>query len=106
MTNHNFINGVSWLRSAADQDYYYSQVDLALAYKYGLGVDKDPIEAWKWLALASIGDSNFVKAVLENDKTNGLTFTSEQISAGELRAEEFSLTNQVTPKVVREIPGL
>ena len=106
MTNQNFINGVKWLRSAANQGYCYGQVDLALAYKYGLGMDKDPIEAWKWLALASIGDSNFVKAVLEMDKTNGLTFTPEQISAGKQCAEEFSKTNQIPTKSVKEISGL
>jgi hypothetical protein len=73
---------------------------LVFAYSDGAGVTKDPIEAYKWFVLASHGSHP------ETWKINEADFTPEQISAGKLRAEEFSKTNQISPKSILEIPNL
>jgi TPR repeat protein len=98
--NQNFVLGAEWYRKAANQGYLPGQMALVFAYGNGAGVAKDPIEAYKWFALSSI------KYPPKMWKTNGIVFTPEQISAGKLRAEEFSKTNQISPKSVDEILGL
>jgi hypothetical protein len=46
------------------------------------------------------------KVTIEFMRSRGMTFTPEQISAGKLRAEEYSKTNHISPKTIVEIPGL
>jgi TPR repeat protein len=100
LTNQNFARGIEWYQQAANQNYPPAQMFLTFAYQNGTGVDKDPIEAYKWFVLAIRGPHP------ETWKIDATNFTTEQISAGELRAEEFSETNHITPKSVQEIPGL
>lgn len=99
--NTNFFLGVAVWREAANQGDPGSQEYLANACANGFGTDKDPVEAYKWLVLAGDKESNVVAILLK-----GYHFTSEQISAGQLRAEEFSKTNHVKLKRAPEIPGL
>jgi TPR repeat protein len=100
VTNQYFMRGVEWYRKAANQGYPPGQMSLMVAYRYGVGVTKDPTEACKWYILANRGNHPEVW------KINGTDFTSDQILTGRKRAEEFSETNHVTPKSVQEIPGL
>ncbi|MGB8370052.1 MAG: tetratricopeptide repeat protein [Limisphaerales bacterium] len=100
LTNRNFMHGVEWYRKAANQGCPPGQMSLMVAYRNGVGVAKDPTEACKWYILANRGNHPEVW------KINGTDFTSDQISAGKKRAEEFSGTNHVTPKSVQEIPEL
>ena len=100
------LGGVEWFRKAANQGDPIGQEFLAVAYANGFGADEDPIEACKWLALAGAKEPKLVTTVTEMWKTNHTSFTPEQISAGKLRAEEFSKTNHISPKSIPEIPGL
>jgi uncharacterized protein len=100
LTNQNFVRGIEWYQKAANQNYPPGQMFLTFAYQDGAGVNKNPIEAYKWFVLASHEPHP------EAWKLETTNFTSEQIAAGKLRAEEFSKTNHVTPKSVQEIPGL
>lgn len=104
--NPNFFRGVEWIRKAANQGYPKAQGHLALACAYGFGTDKDSVEACKWLTLESAKESNVVMTVIQEWKTNNLTFTPEQMTAGKKRAEEFSKTNHVVPKEALEISNL
>jgi hypothetical protein len=51
-------------------------------------------------------EHDFGKVTIEFMRSRGMTFTPEQISAGKLRAEEYSKTNHISPKTIVEIPGL
>jgi len=95
-----------WFRIAANQGYPEGQVRLALACATGFGVEKDAVEACKWLALARVKEPKAVATIIEGWKTNKIVFTSEQIEAGQQRAYEFSKTNHIMPKSALEIPSL
>jgi uncharacterized protein len=92
--NLNFFRGVEWFQKSANQNNPEAQEALALAYATGFGTDKDLVEAYKWLTLANAKESNAVSILVENWRTNKITFTPEQIAAGKQRAEEFTKTNQ------------
>ncbi|HEY1722387.1 MAG TPA: trypsin-like peptidase domain-containing protein [Magnetospirillaceae bacterium] len=49
----NLIEGVKWLRRAADKGHPVAELNLGLLYSAGLGVPKDPIEAATWLRRAA-----------------------------------------------------
>jgi uncharacterized protein len=105
-TNSNFVLGVEWWQKAAHQGDTGGQIDLGTAYATGCGVDKDLVEAYKWLTLANAKDSNSVATLINNWKTDNIVFTSDQIMAGKQRAEEFSKTNHIAPFLLPEIPEL
>jgi uncharacterized protein len=44
---------IRWYRKAAEQNYRLAQYNLAAAYLRGLGVEKDDLEAYKWMLLAA-----------------------------------------------------
>jgi TPR repeat protein len=100
------FRAAKWFYNAANQNYPYGQGLLGGAFMMGAGVGKDPIEAYKWLSLTMTNEHNLGKVTVEWMQTRGMTFTPEQISAGKLRAEEYSKTNHISPKTVVEIPGL
>ena len=106
-TNSNFLLCVGWFEKAANQGDTGGQIFFGTAYATGCGIDKNPVEAYKWLTLASAKDSNSITTLINDWKTdNVIIFTSAQIAAGKQRAEEFSKTNQITQISVQEIPGL
>ena len=105
-TNHSFTQAATWFRKAANQADSEGQARLANAYVAGFGVGRDLVEAYKWLNLANLNDTN-IEAMLATIYTkNKITFTTEQISEGKRRAEEFMKTNQISSGVVKEIPRL
>jgi hypothetical protein len=58
------------------------------------------------VAATMTNEHDFGKVTIEFMRSRGMTFTPEQISAGKLRAEEYSKTNHISPKTIVEIPGL
>ena len=105
-TNQNLIQASRWFCKAANQNYHYGQAYLGAAFMVGEGMEKDPIEAYKWLSLTMTNEHDFGRLTIEFMQSRGMTFTPEQIFAGKLRAEEFSKTNHIIPKSVPEVPGL
>lgn len=57
-----YAEAAKWFRKAADQDYPDAQINLGLLYYKGLGVPKDPVEAYYWLALGR-GQQNLLYLV-------------------------------------------
>ncbi len=105
-TNQNLMQAANWFHKAANQNYPYGHAFLGGAFMLGAGVGKDPAEAYKWFSLTMTNEHDLGKMTIELMKARGMTFTPAQISAGKLRAEEFSKTNHISPKTVIEIPGL
>ena len=54
------VEGVKWLRKAAEQDHLEAQNSLGLTYAQGNGVAKDWVEAVKWYRKAA--EQNYAKA--------------------------------------------
>jgi TPR repeat protein len=46
-----------WYRRAAEQGYRPAQVNLGVLYFTGRGVKRDPVQAYKWFALAGSGEN-------------------------------------------------
>jgi TPR repeat protein len=49
----------SWFKKAADQGDTSAMMGLASLYEQGRGVAKDPVQARKWYALASVDDAEY-----------------------------------------------
>lgn len=49
----NFGEALKWYSRAAEQDNVDGQIGLGVMYSLGQGVEKDPVEAYKWLRLAA-----------------------------------------------------
>lgn len=49
-----------WMRKAAEQGLSAAQVQLGEIYYYGLGVERDYVQAWAWFDTASTNDMNLL----------------------------------------------
>jgi uncharacterized protein len=105
-TNQNFMQAATWFRKAANQADSEGQARLANAYVAGFGVGRDLVEAYKWLTLANLNNTNTGTVLVTIYAKHKIAFTAEQISRGRRHAEEFMKTNQISSGVVKEIPGL
>lgn len=72
--NKNYGEAVRLYRKAADQNYALAQWHLHSCYEYGEGVEKDKVEAYKWILLATRWDafSKHLRLVtsLENERVD------------------------------------
>jgi TPR repeat protein len=53
---HNFVEGAKWALRSAEQGNSVAQGEIADLYNQGVGVEKNPIEADKWLILSIRAD--------------------------------------------------
>ena len=60
------VEGVRWIRLAAEQGYAHAQVVLGMRYEIGEGVLKDEDEARKWYVLAARQGDSFAQLNLGN----------------------------------------
>lgn len=49
----NFAEALKWYRKAAAQDNADAMLGLGIMYSLGQGVEKDPVQSFKWLTLAA-----------------------------------------------------
>jgi TPR repeat protein len=77
---------VVWLGRAANQGCLDAQLDLAVCYQSGTGVDQDQIEAYMWFSVASRRTNSPVKATLES---LALKMSRDEIAAAQQRADAF-----------------
>ncbi|MGZ3305208.1 MAG: tetratricopeptide repeat protein [Asticcacaulis sp.] len=81
----NMAEGIRWCRMAAEQGLPAAQAQLGLKYRTEQGLAADPVEADKWLVLASEGDTHFV-TVLRMVEGH---MTSQQVRDGHAAAEQW-----------------
>jgi hypothetical protein len=93
------IEGVKWIRTAAEQGNPNAQTGLGLAYYHGEGVPKNDIEAYKWVFLAAptgVHMSGKIRDALTQE------MTSAQIKEGQRLASMEALNiRNVTSQEVR-----
>lgn len=85
--------GVYWLVKAASQGNKRAQVNLGRQYEQGKFIKVDPVEAYKWFALAAQGSNPFDPAGLEAKWARDaiiLKMTQGQIAEGEKRVSAFA----------------
>lgn len=82
----NYAQALKWFKMAADQGYDQGQYYLGVLYEGGYGVEKDPIEAFKWYHLSNAQLNERAKDGLDRLKE---TLTAEQILQGKERASKF-----------------
>ncbi len=78
-----------WLTQAAEQNFGAAQVDLAINYLKGSGVETDYAEAYKWAMLSATSDDergDKIRAYCEE------TLQEEDLADGRSRAEAFLLS--------------
>ena len=80
------VQGATWYRKAAEQNYAKAQYHLGLCYDRGQGVAKEPAEAYKWSLLATRQGDEKAKALVAALQKE---MTPAQIAEGEKRAREF-----------------
>ena len=82
-----FAAAASLYRKAAERGYGGAQNNLAIACALGQGVARNPVEAYKWFALAARhGDQNG-----EDIRANLVKgMTPEQIAEGEKQVRDFT----------------
>jgi TPR repeat protein len=47
-----YAEACKWYRAAAEQNDPFAQASLALMYRFGKGVEKDPVQSYMWFQLA------------------------------------------------------
>ncbi len=80
---------VYWYKMAAEQDFVTAQNNLGIMYAQGNGVEKDDIEAYKWLTLAG---KRLTNAMMFR-KTIEQRMTPEQIQEANRRITEYLSNN-------------
>jgi TPR repeat protein len=63
----NYLTAAKWFAKAAEHGLRDSQYNLGILYEHGLGVAKNPAEAYKWFAIAA--DGGDAKAARRRDGT-------------------------------------
>ena len=84
-----YINGVYWLRKAAEQGNANAQFELGAMYLKGLGVIENEIQAYAWLSLAS----------MQGDKAHGLRDDLRSRLTSEQLAEARALARELTARI-------
>ena len=80
------FGSVKQWRNEAEKGERMGQFGMGLAYEKGFGVQKDIVEAYKWLKLAAAQDSENVRRRLETITRN---MTPKQIQEGDQRIHDF-----------------
>ena len=70
-----------WMRQAAESGFQRAQLHVGTMYEYGLGVAKDPTEAYFWYCLASEGVWGNHEAVQARDRLGALLTNVQRASA-------------------------
>jgi hypothetical protein len=93
-TSQDKLEGVRWIRRAAEQGNDEAQVLLSLSYSLGDGIAQDYVEALKWtiLALSQSRDSVTRDSRKENRESFTSKMTPAQIAEAERRASEWRPT--------------
>jgi TPR repeat protein len=77
---------VKWYRAAAEQGDSLSQYNLGMRYMEAKGVAPDPVEAWKWLALAEAGGITDAKNAKDAVSSN---LNSDQLARAKALVRDF-----------------
>ncbi|MGH7989754.1 MAG: tetratricopeptide repeat protein [Limisphaerales bacterium] len=85
---------VKWFRKAAEQNNATAQCGLGVCYATGCGVEKDYVQAYKWLNLAA---SQGVSSAIDYRNHIASSMTPDQIAEGQ------RLSTSVVPR--KEMPG-
>lgn len=79
-----YVRALEFLRPAADEGIPTAQNAVGVAYRYGLGVAQDSIEATKWFKLAA---ATGLKLAQENLYQMAHVLTEEDLAEAERRAQ-------------------
>ena len=92
----NLPDAVRWLKAAAEQDHPRAQLTLGRTCRDGRLVPPDPIEAYKWLALAAT--HGLTEAATERDALI-LALSADQVVEGQRRVNALLVRkSEATPK--------
>ena len=92
--DENAAEAVKWYRLAAEQGDSLAQFTLGQRSIAGAGLPKDPVEAFKWLSLASAQGLPDATQALDGLKKS---LSSSQLSEGQSRVQAFSVKAQNQP---------
>jgi TPR repeat protein len=80
---------------AAEQGHGRAQNNLSTFYFTGVGVERDPLEAWKWLTLSAEDLKGAGRQIaLENRKVIEKEMTPAQIAAARRRVAEWAARHE------------
>lgn len=88
---------ISYYRPAAEKGHTSSQLRIGIAYFQGMGVEKNPVEAYKWITLAGVNGNGAAKSYWETQLVPALS--EEEIAQGKVAVETYQ-KNQ--PKVSQD----
>lgn len=88
----------AWYQQAADMGDTRSQFNASIAFYTGQGVLRDRAEAAKWWTLAMMEGGTFAEMVRRSVEAAEAKLTSEEITEGKRRAEEWVKSNEAKMK--------
>ena len=79
-----------WYRRAAEQGDPFAQASLAILFRFGKGVNRDYVEAYKWFYLAaSRTTGSDQESILELRDSTAARMTAEQVTEASRWAREW-----------------
>ena len=92
--NQNVTEGVKWMRLAAEKNEPAAQFWLGRAYSGGgkNGVVRDYVEAFKWLTLAALSESTWLKQAVTVRDALAKKLTPSQLAEAQKRASDLIKT--------------